>query len=155
VPHIMPLRVVAVILTLLLLSGACAARGIELTPEDQAWVDAHPRVTVAAFAGGWPPFESLEDGKLVGLAPDYLRAALGRLGISVEPRVYPSWGAAFQAACRGEVDILVDVAFTAGRTSCLIFTPSYVDVAPAIVARTGYREPPGLAAVRTARIAVE
>ena len=39
---------------------------------EREWLRAHPTITVATYAGGWPPFERYENATLSGLGPAYL-----------------------------------------------------------------------------------
>jgi two-component system sensor histidine kinase EvgS len=113
------------------------ARGesITLSPQEQEWLLEHPTVTVGLYDSGWPPFEALQKGEPVGLGVDYLRAAVGNLGLRLETRRYESWPAVLEAACRGEVDVVINLSLTAARTRCLVFTSSYFEAPLALAAR--------------------
>ena len=111
------------------------AAGIDLTDEERQWLRSHPTITVAAYEGGWPPFERYENETLTGLAPAYLDEIARQLGVRVAVRRYPSWEEALKGGCRREVDVLMDVSLVPERTPCLVFTTSYVEAAPVAVGR--------------------
>lgn len=102
---------------------------------EQAWLRQHPVLTVGAVAQGWPPYEARPGERLEGLSPDYLRAVATRLGVSLQPRVYADWPHLLDAACAGEVDVVMSVSITASRTRCLSYTRPYHSARPAIVGR--------------------
>jgi len=102
---------------------------------EQAWLQRHPTLVVGTMARGWPPYETGNGGPLEGLSADYLRAITTRLGVTLRPRVYADWPTLLDAACRGEVDLVMSVSITASRTRCLSFTRPYQSVRPALVGR--------------------
>jgi len=127
---------------------------LDLTPPERAWLHRHPTLIVGGTAEGWPPYEVQSRGQLGGLSYDYLQAMAARLGVGLKPRIYPNWPLLFEAACRGEVDVVMSVSITPTRTRCLSYTRPYQTVHPAIVGRRKDAErlqssPPGL------RIAIE
>ncbi|KRG40658.1 hypothetical protein ARC20_12595 [Stenotrophomonas panacihumi] len=121
---------------------------------EQAWLQRHPTLVVATVARGWAPYEFLVDGQPQGLSPDYLRAIARRLGVALETRVYDDWPELIDAACRGEVDVVMSMAITASRTRCLSFTRPYQSVRSALVGRRD-AAPRLLTAPPNLRIAVE
>jgi len=126
-----------------------------LSPDEKAWLDHHKTITVGIVRENWPPYQTYSHGRLEGLSADYLRAITGELHIDFEPKVYPSLLALMAALCRGDVDLVMNVNMTPGRTQCLAFSEPYLDVPPVIVARkdsTRYHNDNGLG---NARIAYE
>lgn len=116
-------------------SLATAPGRLELSAAERAWLRQHPTLLVGTVAGGWPPYETNVGGRVGGLSFDYLQAMAARLRVRLEPRTYPTWPALFEAACRGEVDVVMNVSITASRTRCLSFTRPYQNVQPALVGR--------------------
>jgi len=98
-------------------------------------LDEHPAITVGIYQGGWPPFEEWNGGAPRGLALDYLNEATARLGVELRFRSFDSWGPLLQAACDGDIDLIMNVSITAERTECLIFTQQYAQTLVAVVAR--------------------
>lgn len=108
---------------------------LPLSPSQRAWLKAHPTVTVGLYDNLWLPFERVENGQPEGLTYDYLVEATNQLGLKVTTRRYASWADVLQAACSGEVDIVMDVALTAERTRCMVFTREYAEAPVALVSR--------------------
>lgn len=112
-----------------------SAQDMALARSQELWLRAHPAVTVAVYKHDWPPFEEWNGGEPRGLSVDYLEESLARLGVKPRYRVYDSWQDMLRAACDGEVDLVMNVSITAGRTGCMVFTQEYVQVPIAVVAR--------------------
>ncbi|WP_434030578.1 ATP-binding protein [[Pseudomonas] boreopolis] len=130
------------VLGLVLLSWPAAqARAGEglplLSPEQQAWVAAHPTIVLGVYDSGWPPYERVRGGRPEGLGPDYLHALAQRLGLRLRVRTYPGWSQLLDAACRGEIDVVMNVSLTAERTRCMVFTDEYAKAPIAVVGRRG------------------
>ncbi|HVJ39011.1 MAG TPA: transporter substrate-binding domain-containing protein [Stenotrophomonas sp.] len=112
-----------------------ATTSFELSSPERKWLNKHPVVTVGSTVAGWPPYEIQSKGQLDGLSYDYLKAMAVRLGIGLRPRIYADWPSLLEAACRGEVDVVMSVSITAQRTRCLAYTHAYQTVHPALVGR--------------------
>lgn len=128
-----------VILLMTLLGWAAAAQPapgpLPLSPLQRDYLAAHPVVVVGQYDSGWPPFESIHDGMQVGLGPDYLSLLTRQLGLSIETRRYPDWPAVLDAACRGEIDVVMNIALSAERTRCMVYTAAYAEAPLAMVGR--------------------
>lgn len=117
------------------------------TPEERAWMAAHPVVKYAGYPD-WHPFEYIEDGKVSGLAIEYLAAISRTSGLRFEPvlETDPAQSHRVQRALdRYEVDLLPavaseDVTRAAEHPRTLLSDPYFVgtaviitrDTAPAI-----------------------
>ena len=88
---------------------------LPLSPLQREYLAAHPSIVVGQYDSGWPPFESLRDGRQIGLGPDYLSLLARQLGVKVEARRYSDWTSVLDAACRGEIDVVMNVALNADR----------------------------------------
>lgn len=94
-------------------------------------------VVVGVAKEGWPPFEIARDDQLSGFSLDLLTRMLARSGVTVEIKTFPSWSAVFEAACRGDIDLVLAASDIAERRSCLRFTSPYYVMVPVIVTRRG------------------
>ena len=112
-----------------------SGRDLPLSSEQMAWLQRHPVIVVGLHDPGWPPFESLKSGQPVGLAYDYLNDLATRLGLQIRTRSFSKWSELLQAACIGEIDVIMNLSLTAERTRCVVFTRQYVDVPMALVGR--------------------
>ncbi|MNK07920.1 Virulence sensor protein BvgS precursor [compost metagenome] len=112
-----------------------AATTASLSPRQSEWLAQHTTITLGIYDSGWPPFESLQSGQPQGLGYDYLSLLAERLGLRVEVRTYRGWGEVLEAACRGEVDLVMNVTLTADRTRCMVYTRAYAEAPLAVVGR--------------------
>jgi len=108
-----------------------------LSPRQSEWLGRHPTIILGMYDSGWPPFESMRDGKPVGLGYDYLSLLTKQLGVQVKVRMYRDWTDVLDAACRGEVDVVMNITLTADRTRCMVYTRPYADAPLALVGRPG------------------
>ncbi|MCD9085685.1 transporter substrate-binding domain-containing protein [Stenotrophomonas sp. SY1] len=131
------------------------AQSPALTPSEQAWLTAHPQIVVGTYEGGWPPFEQMRDGRLEGLAPAYLHQMADRLNVRLSVRTFASWSQALEAACNGQVDVLMNVAIVSERTACLAFTTPYANITPVLVGQAGNVEAGPSKSLAGLRVAVE
>lgn len=82
------------------------------TPEERAWIAAHPVVKYAGYPD-WHPFEYIENGKVSGVAIEYLSAISHASGLRFQPVLENDPQQRHQAQHaleRGEVDLLPTVA---------------------------------------------
>ncbi|WP_312252652.1 transporter substrate-binding domain-containing protein [Stenotrophomonas sp.] len=110
---------------------------LPLTPLQRQFLAAHPVVVVGQYDSGWPPYEFLQDDRPAGLGPDYLSLLTRQLGSKLEFRRYPDWNAVLDAACRGEIDVVMNIALSAERTRCMVYTRAYAEAPLAMVGRPG------------------
>ena len=102
-----------------------------------AYLTAHPVLKVGVYDSGWPPFESFEQGRIIGLGPDMLARLAGSLGVRVEYVVLPDWNQVLDAACRGDVQLVMNIAPGTGPHPCLVYTAAYASAPLAVVGREG------------------
>ena len=123
-----------------LLPAAAWSQTQELfTPEEQAWIATHPVVKYAGYPD-WHPFEYIDNGKVSGVAIEYLAAISRTSGLNFQPVLEMDLDQKHQARRaldHGEVDLLPAVAsenFT--RTSAdphaLLSDPYFVGTAVVI-----------------------
>lgn len=85
------------------------ALGMLLNEAERQWLRDNPRLRVA-YDRGFAPFTFEHDRQLQGLGADLLREVSRRLGLDIADARGGTWTEAYQAARRGEVDVLVAVA---------------------------------------------
>ena len=127
-----------------------AAEGVVLTAEEERWLSAHPVLVVGTYQEGFAPFESVINGRVQGMGPDYLARLAGTLGLQISYRVYPDWPALLKAARAGAVDLLMDVSPTAERANYLHFSQPYFEDFPALVTRADNERVKDMAGLRDA-----
>jgi len=130
-----------VVLGLVIALGATAiaapAPAPSLSPRQAEWIDRNPTILLGLYDSGWPPFEFMQNGRPDGLGHDYLMLLTRQLGVRVKVRVYRDWADVLDAACRGEVDVVMNITLTPDRTRCMVYTGSYADAPLALVGRVG------------------
>jgi PAS domain S-box-containing protein len=121
---------------------AAAAQGTEdavwvpLSSAERSWLGNHQPIRLGLYKGGWAPFDLMDrTGRHQGISADYLALVTQRLGITVEPVVYPDWHSVLEAAKRHEVDMLVSVGQTSEREGYLAFSKPYITSTNVVVAR--------------------
>ena len=130
------------------------------TPEERAWIAAHPVVKYAGYPD-WHPFEYIENGKVSGVAIEYLAAISRTSGLRFQPVLEADPNQKHQARHaleRGEVDLLPSVASesfsnSSAHPQALLSDPYFVGTAVII---TRDSSPPifALEKLRGMRIAV-
>lgn len=108
---------------------------IALTAAERAWLAQHPVVRVG-YDPAWPPFsERAPDGRGVGIDADVLALVAQRLGVKFELVTRAKWTEVYDAAARGEIDMLAGTARTPEREKVFHFTAPYFVFPLVIVTR--------------------
>jgi len=113
---------------------AAAEARIELSAAEREWVDAHPVVRVG-MDPAWPPFSLTKEGVCVGIDPDLLKRVGEKIGVRFELVTRATWEAVYEAAKRGEMDMLAGTAVTEERAKDFVFTAPYFTFPVVIVMR--------------------
>ncbi len=117
-------------------SGAAETRrSIDLTADEQAWLDGHRRIPVLVD-GDWPPIDYIDgDGHHQGISAAYLRLIGQRLGISFEPHPEPDFTTMLAAIRDGAFPLAASIVDTPERRAFLRFTTHYLRLHRNIVTR--------------------
>ncbi len=104
------------------------AYSVELTAAEEAFVRAHPRVTMCVNPA-WPPFEWLDRlGEHRGIAADLAQLAARRVGLTLDVVRTDSWTESLAAAKAGRCEVLNFLNQTRERDGWLLFTePLFTD----------------------------
>lgn len=105
-----------------------------LTPEQSAWMQAHPKIRIGVM-NDWPPFNFVDKlGKPSGIGADLIRAMSAKLGSPIE--IVPgSWQDIYDAVEQKQLDAIMDITPKPSREPFFNFTAPYLDVPHAIIAR--------------------
>ncbi|QQC65530.1 ATP-binding protein [Paraburkholderia ginsengisoli] len=112
------------------------------------------KLTVGMLAGGRPPYDMLQDGRLTGISGDYLRALVGP-SVIIEAKAFPDMPQLLAAACAGNVDLLMSLSRTPEREQCLDFTVPYFRTSMSAVVRRDGERYASRGELAGARIAIE
>jgi signal transduction histidine kinase/CheY-like chemotaxis protein len=111
------------------------ASTLDLTSQEQAWLQQHPQIRVG-LDPAWPPFSFYNrNHELAGMDIDMLQLLQQRLGISFIPSSGRNWSEVYAEAKSGGVDMLGGVALTPERVKDLNFTESYIEFPVGIITR--------------------
>jgi polar amino acid transport system substrate-binding protein len=92
---------------------------------------------VVGTSADWPPYEYVENGKVVGIDIDIARRIAERLGVSLEVRDM-KFSALIEAVKRGDVDIVIaDMSITPDRERQVLFSIPYEADSSVVIARRG------------------
>ena len=106
-------------------AGPRPQKRINLTEQENAWLDAHPVIRVHNEKD-WPPFNYFEFGKPRGLSIDYMNLVAEQLGVKVEYVTGPSWSEFLEMVKRKELDVMLNIVKTEERMQYLLYTEPYV-----------------------------
>ncbi len=99
---------------------------IELTAKEQAWINDHPEITLAATPD-WPPFEfKSAEGSYKGITAAVARLAAKRVGLILKP-VFEPWEKELDMLRRGELDLAPGLYRTKEREEFLLFTRPFIE----------------------------
>ncbi|MDO9268899.1 MAG: EAL domain-containing protein [Methylobacter sp.] len=105
---------------------------LDFTPEEQAWLQAHPVIRVG-INRDFAPYEWIDaNGNYVGLSADYIALIEPRLGVKLDIVKNKSWAEILKMAQRGELDMISNANKTPERERYLLFTDAYLST-PAII----------------------
>ena len=94
------------------------------TPEEQAWMDKHPEVSIVFFTG-LPPYLMMEEnGEYSGIIPEYAKLFSQQTDIHFRIQHQPSWAKVLSTANNREADIIGSVLSNKKFTSQYNFTLS-------------------------------
>jgi PAS domain S-box-containing protein len=113
---------------------------VELSAAERQWITEHPTIRISGDPD-WLPMEAFTDqGKYIGMVPDYLRLIEQRLGVDFEIVPTRTWSESMDLAKTGQVDLL-SAMDTSARREFLRFTKPYLDLPVVIMVQ---RDSPGV-----------
>jgi len=112
------------------------SQAVVLNAEEQAWIDKHPVIRVAADPD-YPPFQFTDDtGQSVGIANDYLAIIGQRLGIRFAYVQPDNWAQALALVKARKADMVAVATQTPERLQYMRFTTPYVEFPDVIITRS-------------------
>jgi two-component system, NarL family, sensor histidine kinase EvgS len=103
-----------------------AKNAMPMTPAQRAWADKNSQLRVAYDPEMSPITFTDSNGKMSGLAHDYLKIVSKKLGLTVVEEKRGTWSEILAATQRGEVDVLVAAAMNQERLDYLDFAGPYL-----------------------------
>jgi len=105
-------------------SATAEPQKIQLTPEEAAFVSAHPEIKVANEMD-WPPFDYNEFGTPKGLSIDYLELVAEKAGLKIEFVSGFTWGELLDQFKSKEIDVIPALYRNLEREAFTLFTEPY------------------------------
>jgi len=113
---------------------------VVLTPDEKAWLQAHPVIRLAPDPD-FPPTEFFTTtGHYTGIASDYVALLQKRLGIRFQIVKLQDWAEVLKKAKLKEVDVLAAATKTPERSEYLLFTKPYLEFPGVIITRNDVKE---------------
>ncbi|TVU53825.1 MAG: diguanylate cyclase [Arthrospira sp. PLM2.Bin9] len=141
-PHHFLLSLLSLVLTLLLAAHPTVAQqrgeplAVELTPVEQAYIQANPVIRVHAESD-WPPYNFVKNGNPTGFSNEYIRLIAQKVGLEVEFVVGPTWNEFMTMLAQKEIDVITNMVITPERQQFTIYSEEYVfDLVNSLLTRT-------------------
>jgi len=97
-----------------------------LSPQERAWLQAHPRLRLG-IDRAWEPIEYLSSkGEYLGIAAEFMGRIQGMLGVELIPQSDLSWAEVMAGVRQGEVDLISALTPSLPRREYLNFTQHYL-----------------------------
>lgn len=114
---------------------ADSGQKLQLTAEEQAWIQTHPVIRLAPDPE-FKPIEFFNDsGRYDGMGADYARIIGNKLGIHFEIIRCANWTEVIEKAKKREIDVLNAVVRSPQREKYLIFPTPYLKIPSVIIVR--------------------
>ncbi len=134
----------AFLMPLLIMHSAAMAQEVSLSPEQRAWLAAHPEIKI----GPDPTFAPIEyfneNGEFSGIAADYLRLLEKKLGVVFKVERLADWDTSVKMAKNHQIDVWTAAVETPSRSEYMSFTAPYLKVPAVIMIRNGSNLPENL-----------
>lgn len=118
-------------------SSTIAGQRLILTPQEQRWVDRHPRPKVLIDQALAPVSFFDAQGQFRGIAADLLELVQSRTGVEFDVRPQASVSAMLEQVRAGKADVIAALTPTAQREEWLSFTRPYMTASFVVVVRAG------------------
>ncbi len=125
-----------VYITFLLFLGSCSTESI-LSEEEEAWLRAHPNLSISVF-GYYPPYQFTGDfGDVGGVFIDYLGLIEKKINYKFKKKKYTYWHNVIEDAQLGRVDMILEIQKTKERGAYLNFSKPLFESQHVIVTKKG------------------
>lgn len=101
------------------------ATNIELTKEQQNWIQKNPIITVSNEMD-WAPYNYNINNKAYGYSIDYIKLVASKVGLKLKFVNNKTWFQFLNMIKNGQLDVMLNIAKTEDRDKYLIFTSPYI-----------------------------
>jgi len=105
-----------------------------LSDEEKSWLAEHPVIRVHNEMN-WAPFNFNKNGSPQGFSIDFMNLVAEAVGLEIKYISGPTWDEFQQMIQKGELDVMLNTAYSEERDTYLDFTYPYLEFAPAIYNR--------------------
>jgi len=102
---------------------APAAQPLDLTPEESAWIKAHPEIRMGMVADN-APYSFFRDDAFQGFSVDLVHRVEDLTGLRITLRM-GSWGQIYTQFIEGRLDAIEAISYTEARARTIVFTEPY------------------------------
>ncbi len=128
-------RAVAGVVFLLSVAQALAQSALVLSPEEQAWLKAHPVIRIGVDPGYAPYSFTDVGGRPVGVASELTALVGQKLGVKFEMVPGLTWPQILEGARQRQVDLITTAAHRPDRDAYLNFTRNYLATPTVVMTR--------------------
>jgi diguanylate cyclase (GGDEF)-like protein len=107
---------------------------LNLTPEEKAFLDTHPKIRVANELD-WPPFDFIQNGEPAGFAIDFVRLLAEIIGVELEFINGYTWSQLLEKGRQKEIDLFPGLWKSPDREEFLAYTRPYIQLIKVLVTR--------------------
>lgn len=112
---------------------------LNLTKEEQAWLENHPVIRVGP-EDDYAPVEYKTDDGFTGLSMDFLKWIEDEYGLKFEYIYYETWPELLEALKQDEIDLQTAIVKTPDRAQYATFTESYVTIPNVVLKRKDFNK---------------
>ncbi|WP_376989772.1 ATP-binding protein [Cupriavidus numazuensis] len=113
------------------------------------------RIVVGVIVDEMMPIEGVKNGQLTGFSGDLLRQLLEGSGSRLQARSFPDRRSLLEAACKGDVDLVMSAVPRDEFQHCLHYSAPYLERSVVLVARQGDQRASDPGFLDNARVALE
>lgn len=151
-------RIACLVAGALLLALGAAANAqeehIRLTPSEEAWLAAHPKIVVGTVPDWEPICMRNKSGDLSGMADSYKNLIELKLPITFNLAPETPWGTVLDNARDKKIDAVMLLGQTAARDKYLLFTDVLVDIPYVIITRADAAAVKGMESLAGKKVSV-
>ena len=125
---------------LLLLANGLHA--MSLTPEERAFIQEHPTVSIAMMVDH-PPFTTIGGGEGAGFEHDLLQLIAEKTGLAFE-KEFGVWSGSLQRFRRGRTDMISSISYREDRNGFTLFTEPYYTIPVFVFVRDDFGDYSGI-----------
>lgn len=130
-----------------------AFKDVPLSADEREWIVENPVIRISNPAE-IAPFNFTQNGRVEGLAIDYLKLITSKVGLQIESSEEEPWAMAMERFHQKKIDLLHSVVMNEERSRYIEFTSPYIEAPIVIIGREGSSKIQKLDDLRDKKIAL-